>query len=113
MKKITFRAECWVDIVAFFHLLMYNDVPFDKLPNELGEIKIDTNTFVCSFMVSDEADINYFKNLSSNIIDNHRICQTMAYGNTTNEDWSFNDFTKLYDVKTPVKIDGLIKSEKE
>jgi len=92
MKKITFRAECFIDIILFYKLVM-------KLHEKIDKITIDPNTYISSFMVSDEIDINYYKNISANIVDNHRICQTMRFGNTPNEKWYKDiEFKKQYDV---------------
>jgi len=109
MKKITFRAECYIDITAFYQLFMYNEIPFDKLPNAIGKITIDPTTLISSFWVSDEIEIDFFKNISSNIADNHRICQTIKFGNTPNENWLEATFNKQYDVKTFVCVDDIIK----
>jgi len=115
MKKVTYRAECFSDIIRFQHLLEYHHN--DNLPWTYPTIEKFTylnlgqlEGMIVTIEFENDTPIEYFKNIAANINDAHVIEQTLNFGdNPRNRDrHSFRQEGDFHQVTTPVSVDDCL-----
>lgn len=101
-RKLVARAECMIDIFRFIHLMSYGDSmvwvgdPSMKCTIEGNILTIDVD--------NDDLDIDYFKNIASNIVDCHTMLETMDWDDYKDRDYSSTYFRKNKYVKINCKV---------